>query len=185
MNFELIAATMTDGYGIVADNHGEVYLVKPPFDFYGKEHLPYEQIEPTIAQFGFTRLGETYPSWLAVFERLRQIAWQARREAGDTSTTVSDEDKKAFFRSIPAGFLVGTVERLEIYLTKGDFYSVISMGEALLENENLIKKETLYAQVRVAFETAKNKQQELISSRFSNFKPENADKKRQFTPTMQ
>ena len=185
MNFELIAATMTDGYGIVADNHSEVYLVKPPFDFYGKEHLPYEQIEPTIAQFGFTRLGETYPSWDVVFERLRQIAWQARREAGDTNTTVSDEDKKAFFRSIPAGFLVGTVERLESYLTKGDFYSVVLMGEALLENENLIKKEVLHVQVRVAFETAKNKRQELISSHFSNFKPENADKKRQFTLTVQ
>lgn len=172
MAFTLIAATMTNGYGIVADTNDEVYLIKPPFGFYGKEHLPYEQIEPTILQFGFTKLNEDLPTWEAVFERLRQIAWQARREAGDTNTTISEEDKKAFFRSIPLGFLIGAVEKMESYLAKGDYYSVIFVGEALLENGNLNKNESLQIRVKQAFDEAKQKQQDLITTRFKNFNPD-------------
>ncbi len=172
MALTLIAATMTDGYGIVVDIYEETYLVKPPFDFYGKEHLPYEQIKPTVSQFGFTELNEEFPSWAAVFERLRQIAWKARRDAGDTNTTISEEDRKAFFRSISVGFLVGAVEKVEAYLAKGDYYRVLFAGEALLENPNLGKKADLYERVKRAFDEAKDKQQALIFSRFKNFNPD-------------
>ena len=183
MALTLIAATMTDGYGIVADKRGDVYLVKPPFDFYGKEYLPYEQIKPTIAQFGFTELNEEYSTWAAVFERLRKIAWQARREAGDTNTTITEEDRKAFFRSIPAGFLIGAVEKMESYLTKGDYYTALFVGEALLGNNNLLQKENLYKRVRELVDEAKRKQQELINSRFKNFNP-NKVRNRQFNLQM-
>lgn len=155
MAIRLIAATMTDGNGIVADKHGEVYLVKPPFDFYGKEHLPYDLIEPTIAQFGFTELNEDYTTWAEVFERLRAIAWDARKSAGDTSKTVTEEDRKAFFRSIPEGFLVGGVERLESYFQNKDFSRVIFTGEALLENPNLLKVPALHKRVELTTLSAK------------------------------
>ncbi len=171
MTLTLIAATFTDGYGIVADTHGEVYLVKPPFDFHGKEHLPYEQIKSTISQFGFRELNEHFPTWEAVFERLRQIAWQARREAGDSNTTILEEDKKAFFRSIPLGFLSGAVEKMESYLKEKKYYAALFVGEALLENHNLSKNGELFKRVKKAVEDAELKRQE-ITSRFKNFNPD-------------
>ena len=155
MAIRLIAATMTDGNGIVADKQGEVYLVKPPFDFYGKEHLPYDLIESTVQQFGFTELNEDYTTWAEVFDRLRAIAWEARKSAGDTSKTVTDEDRKAFFRSIPEGFLVGAVERLESYFQNKEFSRVIFTGEALLENPNLLKVPALYKRVELTTLSAK------------------------------
>ncbi|MEZ4904847.1 MAG: hypothetical protein R2822_25405 [Spirosomataceae bacterium] len=175
MAFTLIAATMTNGYGIVADANGEIYLIKPPFGFHGKEYLPYEQIKPTISQFGFTELNEDFLTWEAVFERLRQIAWQARREVGDTNTTISEEDKKAFFRSIPKGFLIGAVEKIESYLAKGDYYTVLFVGEALLENSNLNENESLQIRVKQAFDEAKQKQEDLLSP-FKNFKPDRVNR---------
>lgn len=183
MELTLIAATMTDGNGIVADSYGQVYLVKPPFDFYGKEHLPFEQIESTILRFGFTKLDETFPTWRAIFERLRQIAWQARREAGDTNTTITEEDRKAFFRSIPNGFLIGAVEKMESYLTKGDYYTALFVGEALLSNNNLLQNENLHKRVQQVIDEAKQKQQELITSCFKNFNPNNV-RNRQFNLQM-
>ena len=136
--FELIAASKTNGYGIVADDTAQVYLIKPPFTFYGKTHLPYEHIEPTIAHFGFTRLNETYRSWEEIFRRLGQIAWDARRQAGDTRPEqIMDEDRKAFFRTIPRGLLSSPIQKMEDYLRAGKFAQAIFVGEALLENPNL------------------------------------------------
>lgn len=155
MLLRLIAATMTDGYGIVDNTHGNVYLIKPPFDFHGKESLSREQIESTIQQFGFTELNEDYTTWAEVFERLRAIAWEARKSVGDTSKTVTEEDRKAFFRSIPEGFLVGAVERLESYFQNKEFSRVIFTGEALLENPNLLKVPALYKRVELTTISAK------------------------------
>jgi hypothetical protein len=154
-DFILIAATMTNGYGIVADDLGQVYLIKPPFTFHGKMHLPYEHIESTIAHLGFTRLNETYRSWEEIFGRLRQIAWEARRQAGDTRPEqITDEDRKAFFRTIPRGLLSSPIQKMEDYLEAGKFAQAIFVGAALLENPNLdgddrLRVESLYQQATI------------------------------------
>lgn len=67
---------------------------------------------------------------------------------------------------------MSAVEKIEVYLAKGDFYPAIFMGEALLENPNLNKKADLYERVKQAFNEAKDKQQALIFSRFKNFNPD-------------
>ncbi|HAK80620.1 MAG TPA: hypothetical protein DCR35_01040 [Runella sp.] len=178
MAIRLIAATMTDGNGIVADKHGEVYLVKPPFDFYGKEHLPYDLIESTIQQFGFTELNEDYTTWAEVFERLRAIAWEARKSVGDTSKTVTEEDRKAFFRSIPEGFLVGAVERLEAYAQNKEVNRALFTGKALLENPNLVKLPELYQRVAAVVQNESR-----MTSVFRNVNWGKLNKKKQFVPS--
>lgn len=182
MAFKLIAATMTDGNGIVADKSGDVYLVKPPFDFDSKKYLSAEQIRQTISQFGFTELNEELPSWTAVFERLRQIAWKARRDAGDTNTTISEEDRKAFFRSIPEGFLIGAVERIEAYFQNNELTRVVFAGEALLENTNLLKLPELYKRVETVVLKAKVIQREKVAAVFPNVNM-NTLRKNRFVPS--
>lgn len=178
MPLRLIAATMTDGYGIVDNTHGNVYLIKPPFDFHGKESLSREQIESTIQQFGFTKLNEDYTTWAEVFDRLRSIAWEARKSAGDTSKTVTEEDRKAFFRSIPEGFLVGAVERLETYAQNKEVNRVLFTGRALLENPNLLKLPELYQRVAAVVQNESR-----ITSVFPNVNWGNLSKKKQFVPS--
>ena len=178
-DFELIAATFTDGYGIVADNKGDVYLVKPPFDFYGKEHLPYEQIEQTIHHFGFVKLQEPYHSWQEILQRLRQIAWDARQQAGDTRPSkITNDDRKAFFSTMPEAFLISPIEKMEEFLQTNKLAQVIFIGDALLENPNLTGD--FRKRVEQVLQQTKNKQ----SITLSKFPHAYIDKnKAHFTPT--